>query len=174
MQLDMKVKRGQILKELRKQKSLNQSALAEFMGVSVQAYQKYEYGTAEPTFDSLCKLADFYSVSTDYLLGREETPEKQNPIMQLSDIQLEQIFLKNYFNLISVQQRTKIWEEIEKNLRMQIANEEKEREIYISHTSEHDHQEKESDDEEEQQEIHLEVKNKKIVKETIKDKKSVP
>ena len=135
MQSDMKVKRGQILKELRKQKSLNQSALAEFMGVSVQAYQKYEYGTAEPTFDSLCKLADFYNVSTDYLLGREKKSEMLDPIMQLSDVQLEQIFLKNYFALISAQQRAKIWKEIEKDLRMQIVTEETEHETHTSHTS---------------------------------------
>ena len=43
MEIDMKIKRGQILKELRKEKGLNQIQLAKFIGVSVQAYQKYEY-----------------------------------------------------------------------------------------------------------------------------------
>lgn len=81
MEIDMKIKRGQILKELRKEKGLNQIQLAKFIGVSVQAYQKYEYGTAEPTFDSVCKLADFYNVTSDYLLGREAAP---NPFADLN------------------------------------------------------------------------------------------
>lgn len=81
MEIDMKIKRGQILKELRKEKGLNQIQLAKFIGVSVQAYQKYEYGTAEPTFDSVCKLADFYNVTADYLLGREAAP---NPFADLN------------------------------------------------------------------------------------------
>lgn len=81
MEIDMKIKRGQILKELRKEKGLNQIQLAKFIGVSVQAYQKYEYGTAEPTFDSVCKLADFYNVTADYLLGREPAP---NPFSDLN------------------------------------------------------------------------------------------
>lgn len=63
-----------ILKALRKDKGLNQGVLAELLGVSAQAYQKYEYGTAELTHENLVKLADFYHVSTDYLLGR--TPVK--------------------------------------------------------------------------------------------------
>lgn len=66
----MKIKRGQILRDLRTSKKLNQSRLAELLGVSLTAYQKYEHGTAEPNFDNLSKLADFYGVSTDYLLGR--------------------------------------------------------------------------------------------------------
>ena len=81
MEIDMKIKRGPILKELRKEKGLNQIQLAKFIGVSVQAYQKYEYGTAEPTFDSVCKLADFYNVTADYLLGREPAP---NPFADLN------------------------------------------------------------------------------------------
>lgn len=72
--MDIKMKRGQILKDLRKNykdSKLNQADVANIIGVSVQAYQKYEYGTAEPTFDAISKLADFYNVSVDYLLGRE-------------------------------------------------------------------------------------------------------
>lgn len=120
MEIDMKVRRGQILKELRKQKSLSQTDLSKMIGVSVQAYQKYEYGTAEPTFDSLCKLADFYSVTTDYLLGRKE---QSSPIEQVSDIELEKRFLQAYFELVSPQMRMKVWDELEQTLKEQIAKE---------------------------------------------------
>lgn len=85
--MDVKIKRGQILKDLRKNykdAKLNQADVANIIGVSVQAYQKYEYGTAEPTFDAISKLADFYNVSVDYLLGRE-TNKQIDYIQQLAD-----------------------------------------------------------------------------------------
>ena len=70
--LNDKSQRGTILKELRKSKGLNQGELANYLGISAQAYQKYEYGTAEATYDTLCALANFYGVTTDYLLGRDK------------------------------------------------------------------------------------------------------
>lgn len=101
MNINAKVKRGQLLKDLRKSKGLNQAELAKLIDVSVQAYQKYEYGTAEPTFDSVCTLADFYGVSTDYLLGREQ-PD-QPPIDQLEKqfnmSVLEKRIINNYLSL---------------------------------------------------------------------------
>ncbi len=81
--MDMKIKRGQILKELRKMKGLNQSDLAKMLDVSLQAYQKYEYGTAEPNQNSMVKLADFYGVTTDFLLGR--TPSQTTDLNAMID-----------------------------------------------------------------------------------------
>lgn len=69
-----KKERGAILKSLREEKKLRQSDLADFLEISQQAYQRYENGTSEPNGDGFVKLADFYHVSTDYLLGR--TPVK--------------------------------------------------------------------------------------------------
>ena len=39
-----------------------------------EAYQKYEYGR-DPAVSMLCKLADAYNVSVDYLLGRTSNPK---------------------------------------------------------------------------------------------------
>lgn len=50
-----------------------QSEVAEYLGTSIQNYSAYE-NKREPSFDVLCKLADYYEVSTDYLLGRSDTP----------------------------------------------------------------------------------------------------
>ena len=47
-------------------------ALKEHLGVSIQAINQYRQGTARPTLENLCKIADFYGVTTDYLLGRTE------------------------------------------------------------------------------------------------------
>ena len=94
--MDMRIKRGQILKDLRTQKGLKQSDLAEIMGITQQAYQRYEYGTSEPNADGFAFLADFYGVTTDYLLGREPAP---NPFADLGlDEAGEQEMLKQYMS----------------------------------------------------------------------------
>lgn len=90
---DSKAKRGQILRELRLSKNLNQSVLSTLLDVSQPAYQKYENGLSEPNYDALCKLADFYGVSTDYLLGREKPKPKK---MTLTDAELEAALLEAY------------------------------------------------------------------------------
>ena len=59
------------LKDLREDHDLKQSDVAKILNVSQVSYGRYELGTSEPTIDSLVKLADFYNVSLDYLVGRD-------------------------------------------------------------------------------------------------------
>lgn len=59
------------LREIRLKKKLTQKKIAEVIGYSTGAYSKYEVGDREPPLDVLCKLADYYDVSVDYLIGRE-------------------------------------------------------------------------------------------------------
>lgn len=68
------------LKELRENNHLTKKETAEKIGISERAYLTYEYGEREPKLDTLQKLADFYEVTTDYLLGREPAP---NPFADL-------------------------------------------------------------------------------------------
>lgn len=63
------------LKELRKENRVPQKNIAEYLKVSVRAYQYYESGTIYPDFCGLIKLADYFSVSLDYLVGRSDDPE---------------------------------------------------------------------------------------------------
>lgn len=58
------------LKELRISKNLTQVKMSELLGFSEQHYQKLEYGKVTPNAILLEKLADYFDVSTDYLLGR--------------------------------------------------------------------------------------------------------
>jgi transcriptional regulator with XRE-family HTH domain len=58
------------LKELRKSKGVTQKVVAEQIGIIEQAYQKYEYGKHEPNHETTVKLANYFGVSLDYLLGR--------------------------------------------------------------------------------------------------------
>jgi len=60
------------LKEIRNMKGVTQKAMAEYLGITEQAYQKYEYAMREPNHETTVKLADYFDVSTDYLLGRTD------------------------------------------------------------------------------------------------------
>ena len=60
------------LKVARNSKDLTQKAVADYLGIIKQAYQKYEYGEREPSFDNLTKLCRLLEVSADWLLGIAE------------------------------------------------------------------------------------------------------
>ena len=65
---------SQRLLELRTEHALSQAQIAEEVGVVVRAYQRYEYGQREPQLAVLIRMADFYGVSLDYLVGRSDMP----------------------------------------------------------------------------------------------------
>lgn len=68
---------GERIKELRKQKGLTQRQMAESFGITERNYQRYE-ATDSPSNDTLIKLADFFGVTTDYLLGRNNYSHRFN------------------------------------------------------------------------------------------------
>ncbi len=60
----------QNIRYLREDNDYKQKQLAEYLNVSQNTYSQYENGVIELTAPTLVKLADFYDVSVDYLLGR--------------------------------------------------------------------------------------------------------
>ena len=69
------------IKVVREQKGMTQKECADAFGVTLRAWQTYEQGVSEPKYEMLCKIADFYGVTTDYLLGREPAI---NPLAMLN------------------------------------------------------------------------------------------
>lgn len=63
---------AQRVKELRKEKKQKQIEMAEYLGISLRAYQYYESATHYPDVAGLIRLADYFGVTTDYLLGRSQ------------------------------------------------------------------------------------------------------
>lgn len=61
-------------KEIREQSGLTQKECADNFDVTLRAWQSYEQGISEPKYDLLCKIADYFNVTTDYLLGRNAPP----------------------------------------------------------------------------------------------------
>lgn len=60
------------LRDLREDADLSQTQIAEYLGMSQTGYSKYETGENEIPTQILIKLADYYKVSVDYLLGRTD------------------------------------------------------------------------------------------------------
>ncbi|MFU2223153.1 helix-turn-helix domain-containing protein [Streptococcus pluranimalium] len=60
------------LKELRKKANLTQKDMADYFGTSQPSYQAWESGKRKPNSESLDKIANFFNVSTDYLLGNTD------------------------------------------------------------------------------------------------------
>lgn len=60
-------------KELRLKNKYTQDYMAKYLNVSRTAYRRYESGEAEPTYETLKRLARFYNVSIDFLLDYKVT-----------------------------------------------------------------------------------------------------
>jgi transcriptional regulator with XRE-family HTH domain len=70
---------GKQIQDLRKQNNLNQSRLAEMIGVSLTQLQRYENKGVQPPADVLRKLADTFNISIDYLVyGNTEQKAQQS------------------------------------------------------------------------------------------------
>ena len=63
-----------ILKQLRKERGIGQKELATALNYSIGTVSNYENGVHSPNLATLSALADYYGVTTDYLLGRVEHP----------------------------------------------------------------------------------------------------
>ena len=83
------------LLELRKSKNLLQREVAFACGLTTAAYGSYEKGDREPTLETLCKLADFFCVTVDELLGRspqlfDDARVERPEIIELYDLMTSQ------------------------------------------------------------------------------------
>ena len=60
------------LRELREQKGVTQKEVANAVGCTPTVYSRYEREEREPDIDTLCRLANYFEVSLDYLVEREK------------------------------------------------------------------------------------------------------
>ena len=64
------------LRKMRERNRLKQCVLSELCGLNRNSVKLYEIGKAQPTRKSLERIADYFDVSIDYLLGRSDNPKK--------------------------------------------------------------------------------------------------
>lgn len=70
------------LRDLREDNDITQNQIALMLNIKQNTYSQYENGKREVPINILWKLADFYDVSIDYLVGREkERKDKQTNIV---------------------------------------------------------------------------------------------
>ena len=60
------------LKKIRKNKKVSQKVVAQHLGYGYTAVANYESGRNEPSIDDLIKIADYFDVSMDHLVGRKQ------------------------------------------------------------------------------------------------------
>ena len=60
------------MKELRKERKMRQEDIAVELDIALMTYYRYEQGKREPTASVLIRMADYYDVSLDYLVGRSD------------------------------------------------------------------------------------------------------
>lgn len=65
----------QRIRDLREDADLSQREIAAYLGIQQTVYSRYERGFQTIPLEHLIRLADYYNVSTDYLLGRTQRPE---------------------------------------------------------------------------------------------------
>ena len=91
------------LKKLRTQKGLTSEELCAKIGIKGGSYRNYERNDRKPDYDTLVKLADFYGVSTDYILGRPTAQPPTDALERLftekSFSALEEELLRKYMEL---------------------------------------------------------------------------
>ena len=63
---------GKTLRDARKKRKFTQQKLADTLNIALRTYQKYEEGSRQPPMDTLIMIADYFDVSLDYLLGRDD------------------------------------------------------------------------------------------------------
>lgn len=64
----------------RKAMHKTQQEVADYLGISRQAYSNYEAGKREPDFETLLKLGEYFDCSVDYLLGTKNDPTQKGRV----------------------------------------------------------------------------------------------
>ena len=79
------------IRSLRRSKELTQVQLAEKLGVKKQSISNWENDNIAPSIDMLIKIADFFQVSTDYLLGRDVREASATQVLDITGLTPRQI-----------------------------------------------------------------------------------
>lgn len=78
---------GDKLRELRKKNHVTQAKLANYLNLDASSVAKYESGKVTPSPDILLKIAQYFDVSVDYLLGKDSDSSRSNEDAELEKFQ---------------------------------------------------------------------------------------
>ena len=83
------------LMELRESRGISKYALAKQLGISDVAVLRLEQGRSNPSVDLLKRIADYFEVTTDYLLNDDYESDGDIPAVQAAEQETENLFSKN-------------------------------------------------------------------------------
>ena len=87
------------LKLLRMEYGISQQRLAEAINVSQPSINKYENHNIEPDIFTLCRMADYFSTSVDYIIGHTDVRRKIEPVAEFALNEEEQSLIRNWRTL---------------------------------------------------------------------------
>ena len=105
---------GKKLKGLRNTKVINQNEVAQLLGIDRSTYGKYETGDSTPDYEKLVKLAQYFNVTTDWLLNNPLNPSFDKETNDLLEVLHKRPEMKTLFSIS--QKASK--EDIEKAMRI--------------------------------------------------------
>ncbi len=73
---------AECLQELREDRNISRKELAAYLNISFSTLGMYEQGRREPNIDMLIKLADYFNVSLDFLVGRSADNEERKNMLE--------------------------------------------------------------------------------------------
>ncbi|MCB4338682.1 HTH-type transcriptional regulator Xre [Bacillus subtilis] len=89
----MTVKFNETLKKLRREKNLSQKELGNKLGLAESTIGMYEQGKRQPDYETLLKIADFFEVTLDFLLGNpKDAVKEKEAAYSISDPDLQIAF----------------------------------------------------------------------------------
>lgn len=106
--------KGIRMRQLRIERNINQEELGKILNISASSIGMYEIDKREPNDETKIKIADFFNVSIDYLLGRSDI---KNPEQEINSEQLKIGIYTNDYRHITQEQKDKIKEYAEFILR---------------------------------------------------------
>lgn len=94
------------LRKLRLRKGVSQQQLADVIETSQQSINKYEHHNVEPDISALIRLADYFEVSIDDLVGRPAPPDRR--FMEELELSREEAALIRDYRALSKEEKTSI------------------------------------------------------------------
>ena len=100
------------LKLLRSSKKMTQKDLAAILNITQQAIAKWENRISSPDYETLLRIADYFNVSVDYLLGRD-APPPADPTQAHPALPPDAVELLNLFDKLNADGRARLMEQAE-------------------------------------------------------------
>ena len=86
---------GKRIEFLRAQARMSQQDVSEIIGIAKSTYSGYELGQHEPSAETICRLAELFLVTTDFIIGKDYMSEKRDQDFEMDELQTTMARIEN-------------------------------------------------------------------------------